>query len=585
MDMDWDNPMAMFGMPAEPLARQQSHGDVVDDENDDDFYGEQTHPHTQHPHPHPHPHPHADAQPGASAEHITQVAPVQNAPAPPPPPAVGTLSPQQKAHNEKQLQLLKAKLLAKRQNTPSRPASTTAQVGTPTPAPPQLQPESAPVATTNVTETKQEEEGEIVDGMSGIDALLDQGQAMAEARSAAELANSAVQPTPNGLANQQVQGEHSVQQGKQPLSLPEPTPRVAQPPQRTANLSDEYYADLPAWLDMTGYHSVDFRNSKLSVYKQRRELERQAADIAEQIEKIKQKEQETMMELRTGSTPIATTNVSAPPLPRTMPTPQTNGIKRGRSPDLFGSEKARRQEHGGFRIGGANESPTDARPSVRRFSRSPPGLDRRISYPDARRRSVDERSRDPSLERRQSYYRRDGESGPPRFDHYAPPSPRDAPRPKYPAGPGRLACHSDSSYHNPSIPPALIDPVYHWLRPAGIHDNNHNHNNSDIQAHANAQNLIQSRRTEQPAIHLQTPGRTQIDNRFRGMQSDIHYNSFQPGSSFHAPALPATAPALGLAPGMAETVGEAEEAYEDVGDAEIDLHEDWEETEQEDSDG
>ena len=50
---------------------------------------------------------------------------------------------------------------------------------------------------------------------------------------------------------------------------------------------------------------------------------------------------------------------------------------------------------------------------IKLHSVSPTGLERRISYPDARRRSVDNcsraaianRSRDPSLERRQQYYK------------------------------------------------------------------------------------------------------------------------------------------------------------------------------------
>ncbi|KAK4624625.1 hypothetical protein CLAFUW4_05318 [Fulvia fulva] len=450
MDLDWNDPMAMFGggFPAEAQQQQQSHDEVADDDNDDDFYGEQTQQDTsmggmQQQQQQQQPTAQGGAQPGASdfADQSRTAVPAQHVPTPAPPPAAATLSPKQKADNERQLQLLKAKLLAKRQNTPSRPASTTAQVGTPTPAlpPPQLH-TAPPAAATNVTETKEEEEGKISDGVNGIDALLDQGKAMAEARSAAELASASApaHSTPNGFASQH---RSSVQQDKQPVPQPRPTPQVAQTPQRSTNLSDEYYADLPAWLEMTGYHDVAFRNSKLSVNKQRRELERQAAEIAEQIERIKQKEQETIMELRASSTPI-TTNMAAPPLPKTMPTPQANGTKRGRSPDLFGSEKARRQENGGFRIRGANESSTDARPSERRFSRSPPGLDRRISYPDARRRSTEGKSRDPSLERRQSYYRRDDEAAPPtpRYnDHWAPQSPRDGPRPspRYPAGPGR----------------------------------------------------------------------------------------------------------------------------------------------------
>lgn len=122
-------------------------------------------------------------------------------------------------------------------------------------------------------------------------------------------------------------------------------------------------------------------------------------------------------------------------MPTEMPTPKVNGIngvKRPRSPASLPPEKMRRREDSsGFRIRGANESPLDARPPPlgRPRTPSPPDLERRITYPDARR-SFSERkseyqprgsrieSRDSSLERRQSYYRQDGE--PSYYDSYTP---------------------------------------------------------------------------------------------------------------------------------------------------------------------
>ena len=57
MEMDWDNPLSMF-LPAEVQQQQQSHDDVVD--NEEGFYGEQeqAQQHVQQSIAH------ADAQPG-----------------------------------------------------------------------------------------------------------------------------------------------------------------------------------------------------------------------------------------------------------------------------------------------------------------------------------------------------------------------------------------------------------------------------------------------------------------------------------------------------------------------------------------
>lgn len=300
------------------------------------------------------------------------------------------------------------------------------------------------------------DENETSGDMLNLDALLDKGKALADAKSAAMAADAAVVSSPapiyrtapltNGHGNtngntKNTSNQHSstvkkevamntrkaVPQEQEPE---QPTPirvRPTEPSRPQTNLSDAYYADLPAWLEMTGYHDVEFRDSKLSAYKERKSLEEEAARIAERLEKLRQLEQENVQSLRFG-TPKPAAAMAPPPLPTTMamekPAGQVNGTKRAHSPEPLSTNK--RREENGFNIRGANESPINTRPSTtanRRQSPSPPGINRRISYPDRRRRSDDENhSRDPSLERRQSFYRRESDD----FD-------RRGPRSEYPA--------------------------------------------------------------------------------------------------------------------------------------------------------
>lgn len=190
-------------------------------------------------------------------------------------------------------------------------------------------------------------------------------------------------------------------------------------------LSDPYYDDLPVWLEFTGYHDQAFRDSKLGTYKQRKRLEQEAARIAQELEKLKAAETNDLASLRASSAhPSAVPAMAPPPLPSVMPSgelrPTTNGVKRPHSPEYPASEKAiRRNGDTGFRIRGADETSA----AVSRRNGSP--VERRQSFAE-RRRSLDDRERDPSLERRQRNYRRDG-AGPLPPDTYSPA--REPPRP------------------------------------------------------------------------------------------------------------------------------------------------------------
>ena len=134
--------------------------------------------------------------------------------------------------------------------------------------------------------------------------------------------------------------------------------------------------------------------------------------------------------------------MAPPPLPSIIPTEEAtnkaNGVKRAHSPGNLPPEKSRRQnDMSGFRNRAANQLPDIYRPgTARQLESSSPqhGYDRNLDYPNARRRSIDvfstgAGSRDPSLERHQSYYRRDS------FDRYEPRDPR-LPSPRRPLSNG-----------------------------------------------------------------------------------------------------------------------------------------------------
>ncbi|KAK4503013.1 hypothetical protein PRZ48_006440 [Zasmidium cellare] len=431
--MDWDNPMAVFGFADEP---QPSNGEVEDETYD--FYDDNK--------------PQDDAHAGAPQPSTLEqrVLPVNTTPQP--------ISQEEKDKNQKRAEMLRAKLLAQRQNTPSKAASragTPAQVNpqpveasTTAPAKP-VQPTQQQPQTKNTVKEEVKKQSKPSTDVGNLEALLDQGKAMADAKTAA-LAAQATAATANaasnGTAKSAVRENGHAEKPHSPTNTDaarEPAQHTDEHPKRPSFLSDSYYADLPAWLEMTGFHDVEFRASKLSTYKERKALEEEAARIAERLEQLREVEQETMHSLRMMTPKPTPTAMAPPPLPAVMPkekaTPKvngTNGIKRGRSPVSLPPEKMRRRDdNSGFRIRGANDSPLDARPPPLRRPRtpSPADLERRISYPDARRPPGNERkgpyrqpgsrreSRDPSLERRQTYYRDDGEAA--YYDTYAPQEP------------------------------------------------------------------------------------------------------------------------------------------------------------------
>ena len=303
-----------------------------------------------------------------------------------------------------------------------------------------------------VDKSESGQQTELSSDFLGLETLFAKGRAAAEAKMKEQAASIA---SPSPAQEQKVPTTH-----EQPPQTKQQTPKLTEqtePPQTNAptqsepaestwstKLTDAYYSDLSIWLEMTGYHDVEYRNSKLQTYKERKALEAEMARLQERMNKLKEADQANIAALR--SAVVHPTTAAAPALPTMMPNedlntvaqqiatpstannkaigPITNGIKRAHSPEPIQVSKARRDnQQTNFRIRGANDSPTTS--GARGRPRSPGaagiGLERRISYPDARRVSLDgydrratnvrngTGSRDPSLERRQAYYKREAE--------------------------------------------------------------------------------------------------------------------------------------------------------------------------------
>ena len=360
---------------------------------------------------------------------------------------------ERKAENQRKAEILRAKLIAQRQNTPMKTRSVAALSRPETPAK-QLQQKSPQPPTSTV---RGPENGAPSSDALGLEALLAEGRAAAAKAHQQNAPAKAIEPPAQSHVTAPAPKKTVVPAADTQNTI-QSTPVKPEANHQQKFLTDVYYADLPAWLEMTGYHDVAYRTGKLYTYqeryKERKALEEEAARINERLAKLRNEEQAELEALRSSVAHPSSGPAGAPPpsLPAEMPLGDaaivaavanklTNGVKRPHSPGPSDKISRRRDDATpGFRIRGANDSPSDARPPTRRQS-PPASIERRISYPDARRRSLDgPRSRDPSLERRQAYYKRDGEarlppSGPPgsRYDQYPSRDVREAPR-NYPRG-------------------------------------------------------------------------------------------------------------------------------------------------------
>lgn len=271
----------------------------------------------------------------------------------------------------------------------------------------------------------------------GIESLLAEGKAAAEAKTARDnqAAAAAIATTmepnpstiiqhppaataPSNMEVDEVKPESTRQKPVESTKSAVSSPQKPADPQNTnststthpMNMSDPYYDDLSVWLEFTGYHDVQFRNAKLSTYKQRRELEQEAARIAQKLEALKQAERADLESLRaTTAHQNFPTQMAPPQLPSHMPIGDyrnhANGLKRPHSPESSTAEKASRKANesaSDFRIRGANDASVASSATLSHENGSP--VHRRDSLPECRRSINERHERDPSLERRQQYY-------------------------------------------------------------------------------------------------------------------------------------------------------------------------------------
>ena len=61
-------------------------------------------------------------------------------------------------------------------------------------------------------------------------------------------------------------------------------------PKQAVDFTSPYYANLKPWLELTGYHNVEYRKSKLATHLERCELEQEAVRIANRLSKLQQDE-------------------------------------------------------------------------------------------------------------------------------------------------------------------------------------------------------------------------------------------------------------------------------------------------------
>ena len=264
-----------------------------------------------------------------------------------------------KLEYQRRAEVLRAKLVAMRQNTPVAKARTpTPKVDTPTKQSPAASPPAPHQQAEQQEEQQQEqqekqqeedpedqkEEGEVDEDegeIPDIDALLAAGKAAADAQIAALNVNG-TKTAPNkahveastvnghGTKSNHTQQQKTVaRRGSDQHYQDTTSQHTPLTTTSSTDLSDAYYTDLAAWLEMTGYHDVEYRNARLRTHKQRQKLEEEAARIAEKLERLKQAEQAEMQQIRLSTPNFRASSMAPPPLPKSLPQ-QTNGVKRGR---------------------------------------------------------------------------------------------------------------------------------------------------------------------------------------------------------------------------------------------------------------
>ncbi|KAF1822134.1 uncharacterized protein K489DRAFT_380877 [Dissoconium aciculare CBS 342.82] len=246
--------------------------------------------------------------------------------------------------NQLRAQELRAKLIAKRQSTPiksssraatpSALATTGSAARTTTTAPIQKLPEYSRVEGSfrekRFLPASQDEERD------NVAALIAEGEALAAAEAGRESSSTHTPINRQAYAGKTLEdllGGSSSSANATPsrsIEVPPRDERTTTGPTHPTDLTDSYYDDLSAWLELTNYHDVATRKALLQPFLEQRELEEEAARIAERIAKLNRVQQESAQTFRFG-TPTAGRASVPPPLPTSLP--RSNGLKRERSPE------------------------------------------------------------------------------------------------------------------------------------------------------------------------------------------------------------------------------------------------------------
>ena len=328
----------------------------------------------------------------------------------------------QQTENQRRAAELREKLLAQRQQQKCSPEAS-AKASTVDPL------ITSPKNTSHDAIKPEHEEGSpVAQDPFGVQALLDQGKAAAHAKS-----NSLMPPPPVGPTKHESivpvfalpPVNHSSTRAAQSAGMENPF--------QSTNNHDAGDPDLKLWLDITGYYDFAYRTKKLANHKEREKLEQEAARIAERLQALREDgpkpEAPTTPAKQNTAMPAAVAPRQAPSsitdqlVPRTMPI-----RKRLRSPEPAQPAKARRNaEQRPPPRGPRADSPMrTARGRLARNPTPPPGsLERRISYPDARRRSPDWRAKD-RTNYQDDYHQQESYADAREYDQYVPryPAPR-----------------------------------------------------------------------------------------------------------------------------------------------------------------
>jgi hypothetical protein len=247
-------------------------------------------------------------------------------------------------------------LIAKRQGTPIKSSS---RAATPVAAKSTGSPYRTPISAAfpKVLQSGKEErvggERHVVQPSTGqervdVAALIAEGEALAAA-AAARGSNASINVARHDIAGARA-GRDAENRVPSATTAPSSSIEMTQLDGQSAehaqptDLTDPYYDDLSAWLELTNYHDVAARKALLQPFLEQRVLEEEAARIAERIARLNKVQQDNAQTFRFGTPSSSRSSVAPPPLPASLP--RSNGLKRERSPGSSSTGRASRRDVG-----------------------------------------------------------------------------------------------------------------------------------------------------------------------------------------------------------------------------------------------